>query len=193
MADPLSRAQHLLVSVGDGCIHPLLQDIINGYASDPWFQRTRNIEPLETGGCFIPLSGQLFVPDVSDIRNRVISESHDPSYRGHPGILRTTKNVQRDHWWPGMTSDIRTYVEQCVSCQMIKPTSTRPAGTLQPSPIPEYPWKCIAMDFIVQLPKVKDGFVAILTVADRLTKMVHFIRCHTNITAFSHHRILEKS
>ena len=152
VADPLSRAPHLLAWVGDGRVHPLLQDIINGYASDPWFRRARNIEPLvETDGCFITLSGQICVPDVSDIRNKVISEAHDPSYRGHPGILRTTKNVQRDHWWPGMTSDVRAYVKQCVSCQMNKPTSTRPAGTLQPLPIPEYPWQCIAMDFIVQI------------------------------------------
>ena len=186
VADQLSRAPHLLALFGDGHVHPLLQDIINGYASDPWFQRARNIEPLvETDGCFIILSGQICVPDVSDIRNRLISKARDPSYRGHPGILRTTKNVQRDHWWPGMTGDIRTYVEQCVSCQMNKPTSTRPGGTLQPLPIPDTLGSallCTSLSLSGCL-KTKMEFDAILTVIDRLTKMVHFVRCHTSISA----------
>ena len=39
------------------------------------------------------------------------------------------------------------------------------------------------MDFIVQLPKTKKSFDAILVVVDRLTKRVHFIPTYTTATA----------
>lgn len=39
------------------------------------------------------------------------------------------------------------------------------------------------MDFIVQLPKTKNGFDAIVVFVDRLSKMVHFAATTTQVTA----------
>ena len=51
----------------------------------------------------------------------------------------------------------------------------RPAGELQPLPIPEWKWENIAMDFVTGLPKGKKGNDAIWVVVDRLTKSALFL------------------
>ena len=54
--------------------------------------------------------------------------------------------------------------------------------TLQPLNIPQ--WKCedITMDFVVGLPRTKDGYNAIWVIMDRLTKSTHFLPVHTTYT-----------
>ncbi|KAJ1300322.1 hypothetical protein OPQ81_005143 [Rhizoctonia solani] len=55
-------------------------------------------------------------------------------------------------------------------------------GLLQPIELPNKPWEEIAYDLIVGLPS-SEGYDAILTVVDRLSKMVHFIPTHSDATA----------
>ena len=195
VADPLSRQPNLLpVQGSDGdsdnaphmtpAQHPLMEDIIAAYDADPWFAVYNNVARLQKrAGLYVTEHGQVCVPNDQELRERIIAESHNPAYRGHPGIRKTTKNVQRDHAWPGLTTDVERYVACCPSCQCNKPTSQRPGGLLQPLPLPDYPWQSVALDFIVQLPKDKHGYNAILTFTDRLTKMVHFVKCKTTINA----------
>ena len=72
-----------------------------------------------------------------------------------------------------MDKDVAAYVSSCLECQKNKTSTQRPAGLLQPLPIPERPWTSISMDFIVQLPKTSSSFDAITVFVDRLMKMIH--------------------
>ena len=76
----------------------------------------------------------------------------------------------------------RRYVQGCYTCARNKTRNQRPAGLLQPLPIPEGPWLWTQSDFITELPPSK-GYDAIYVVADRLTKMAHFIPCKSTCTA----------
>jgi hypothetical protein len=59
----------------------------------------------------------------------------------------------------------------------------KPAGKLQPMPVPEGKWESVGMDFITGLPCTKEGYDSIMVVIDRLSKMVHLIPTTTSVTA----------
>jgi len=82
--------------------------------------------------------------------------------------------VTCNFWWPGITKEVKRYVEGCNACQCNKNHTEQPAGKLMPNSIPEKPWTHILADFITKLP-LAQGYDSILVVVDRLTKMVHFI------------------
>jgi hypothetical protein len=64
----------------------------------------------------------------------------------------------------------------------VKAEHQRPAGLLQPLKVPEWKWEEIAMDFIVGLPRTRDGYDSIWVIVDRFTKVAHFIPVRTTYT-----------
>ena len=85
--------------------------------------------------------------------------------------------MERKIFWPTLGSDVRKYVNSCHQCQINKATNQRPAGLLQPLPIPCEPWESVSMDFIIQLPVIKEGHDFMFVVVDRLTK-IRGPHCH---------------
>ena len=59
---------------------------------------------------------------------------------------------------------------------------TKSASLLQPLLVPTQAWQCLAMDFIVGLPK-SNGKTIILVVVDRYTKYAHFVALRHPINA----------
>src|SRR3954467_509564 len=47
------------------------------------------------------------------------------------------------------------------------------------TPIPDWKWDKIGMDFITGLPRTRSGYDSIWVVVDRLTKVAHFIPVKT--------------
>ena len=74
-----------------------------------------------------------------------------------------------------MKKDIAQYVEQCLMCQQVKAKHQRPAGPLQPLPIPEWKWECISMNFVSGFPQASSGQDVVWVIVDRLTKTAHFL------------------
>ncbi|KAL0163661.1 hypothetical protein M9458_039414, partial [Cirrhinus mrigala] len=91
-----------------------------------------------------------YVPAL--LRQRLLSLIHEDSSAGHPGILATQELVGNKFWWPSMNQQITSFVKDCVVCNQIKSQHQRPAGLLQPLPIPERPWSHLAVDFVTDLP-----------------------------------------
>ncbi|MCO5589266.1 hypothetical protein L7F22_043232 [Adiantum nelumboides] len=56
-------------------------------------------------------------------------------------------------------------------------------GKLKPLPVPDKPWESIAMDFITDLPRSKNGNDAIWTIIDRFSKQAHFLPVKKTIKA----------
>ncbi len=56
-----------------------------------------------------------------------------------------------------MKKDIAEYVAVCDVCQRVKAEHQKPAGLLQPLPIPEWKWDKLGMDFITGLPRTSKG------------------------------------
>jgi len=71
-----------------------------------------------------------------------------------------------------MCQDICRYVAQCSIYQQVKYETCKPAGFLQPLPIPSAIWEDLSMDFITRLP-VSNGFTTIMVVVDMYSKGTH--------------------
>ena len=69
-----------------------------------------------------------------------------------------------------MRKEVVDYVAKCSICQQVKVEHRKPAGLLQPLPVPEWKWEMITMDFVSGLPRGKRGNDAIWVIVDRLTK-----------------------
>ena len=78
--------------------------------------------------------------------------------------------------------DIAEYVSQCLTCQKIKAPKQQSLGPLQPPSVLQWKWEDITIDFIVGLPKTKNGFTVIWVTSDQLTKSPHFIQGKTTYT-----------
>jgi transposase InsO family protein len=88
-------------------------------------------------------------------------------------------DLKTRYWWRGMKKEIAQYVARCDICQRTKAEHQKPAGLLQPLPIPEWKWEEIGMDFITGLPRTQKGNDSIWVIIDCLTKVAHFIPVKT--------------
>ena len=118
--------------------------------------------------------GKVYVPKDEELRAEVIRLHHDTPIGGHGGQWKIAELVMRNFWWPGVTREVKQYVEGYDACQHNKNRTQPPAGKLMPNSIPEKAWTHISADFITKLP-LAQGYDAILVVVDQLTKMAHFV------------------
>ncbi|GJZ04716.1 putative reverse transcriptase domain-containing protein [Tanacetum coccineum] len=105
----------------------------------------------------------------------IMDKAHKSRYSVHPGADKMYYNHRDMYWWPGMKRDIATYVSECLTCAKVKAEHQRPLGFLKQPEIPEWKWESITMDFIIKLPRTRNGHDAIWVVVDRLTKSTHFL------------------
>jgi len=117
---------------------------------------------------------KVYVPKDDKLRVEIIRLHHDTPVGGYRGQWKMVELVTQNFWWPGVTKEVKQYVEGYDACQRNKNHTEQPAGKLMPNSIPKKPWAHISADFITKLP-LAQGYDSILVVVDRLTKMVHFI------------------
>ena len=80
-----------------------------------------------------------------------------------------------------MYEEIVTYCRECSVCQQCKNVTFRPAGLLQPLPVPDTIGSSISMDFVTKLPRTARGHTGFLTVVDRLSKYVVLVPIRTRV------------
>jgi len=142
------------------------------------------------------INHRIYVPDSSpasgNLRTRVLQLKHDHPTAGHPGQSHTLKLLRLDYVWPNVRTDVKDFVNSCISCKRNKNPRHKPFGLIQQLPIPPRPWHSISFDFIEQLPPSK-GHTAILNIVDRASKQLISIPTHDKVDApeiarlFLHH------
>jgi len=121
-----------------------------------------------------------YILESDQLRLRLIQEHHDTALAGHPGRAKMFDPLDRQDYWKNMRKQVDQFVWNCHNCQWSRIPRHSTFGVLRPLPVLEKPWEDISMDFVVGLPEC-EGFDAIWVVVDILSKMRHFIPCHTTI------------
>lgn len=79
---------------------------------------------------------QLLVASSSAAKPALLYEHHSTPMAGHPGVDCTYRRLASSFYWPGMRRDVKQFVATCFDCQTTKYSTQKPAGLLQPLPIP---------------------------------------------------------
>jgi len=58
--------------------------------------------------------GKVYVPKDEALRVEIIRLHHDTPIGEHRGWWKTVELVGRNFWWPGVTREVKQYVEGCV-------------------------------------------------------------------------------
>ena len=80
-----------------------------------------------------------YIPRNEKLRAEIIWLYHDMPVGGHREQWKMVELVTRNFWWPGVTKEVKQYVEGCNTCQYNKNCTEQPAGKLIPNSIPEKP------------------------------------------------------
>jgi len=81
--------------------------------------------------------GKVYVSKDEKLRAEVIRPHHDTPVGGHGGQWKMAELVTRNFWWPGVTREVKRYVEGYDACQQNKNWTQPPAEKLMPNLIPE--------------------------------------------------------
>ena len=113
------------------------------------------------------LVNQVILP--KQLRDDVLSVSHDTLLAGHLGVNKTLSRIKAHFYWPGMTGDVSRYVRSCEVCQ--KNSSCKPPKVpLVTPPLIDTPFSRVAIDIIGPMPKSAKGNRFALVMIDLATK-----------------------
>jgi len=83
------------------------------------------------------------VPDVIELKKRILEEGHRSSMSIHPGATKMYSDLKRLFWWPKMKLKLKIehqkFVYACLVCQKLKIEHQKPSDLMQPLFVPE--WK----------------------------------------------------
>jgi hypothetical protein len=125
----------------------------------------------------------IVVPKDHNLRRLILDEAHNSQFSIHPGSTKIFQDLKQRFCWTRMKWEIARYITKCEVCQRVKAVKLKPAGTLQPLPIPSWKWENIGMDFITRLLKTTQGYDSIWVIVDRLTKLAHYLSVKTTYRA----------
>jgi len=129
---------------------------------------------------------------------QVLQLKHDHITMGHPSQNWTFNLICREYTWPNIWTDIKDYVNSCVSCKQNKAPRHKPFGLIQQLPIPPCPWHSNSFDLIEHLP-ASNRHTAILNVVNQASKQLISIPTTNKVTApkiaklFLHHVFVKHS
>lgn len=72
------------------------------------------------------VTNRLVVPDVSDLKQQILTEAHCSRFSIHPGGRKMYNDLRKQFWWKQMKSDIADFVSKCLNCQQVKAKKKKP-------------------------------------------------------------------
>jgi hypothetical protein len=102
----------------------LLQEIRKGQVEDEKIQEIKRNIKEEKSSSFsedeevvLWYKGRICVPNVKELKDKILREAHESAYSIHPGGNKMYHNLNATYWWYGMKGDVAEYVALCNTCQ----------------------------------------------------------------------------
>ena len=121
-------------------------------------------------------ANMLCIPE-SSLRLLLLQEAHGRGLMGHIERDKTFAMLSKNYFWPKLFRDVSRYTNRCSTCCKAM-SKDQPHGLYMPLPIPYQPWEDISMDFVLGLPRTRNGKDSVFVVVDQFSKMAHFIPCN---------------
>ena len=172
----------------------LHEQVRQAYEHNEWFTDLENTAALrfdDAAGVWLR-GDAVVVPNDRALRQRIMHELHAGPMAGHRGGKKSAEALTRAFYWQGCGREMREFAQTCDTCLRSKPEQRRPAGLLQPLPVPRQPWESVTTDMVTKLPCTRTGFDAIAVFVCRLTKMVHLVPTTTDVDAPGYAHLLHK-
>ena len=124
----------------------------------------------------------MFVP--SSAHSALLHSIHSSPFSGHMGVFHTKAILERDFWWPGLSTSVKHFIASCPTCQQNK-ANTHP---VPPPLLPiksdiSLPFQQLSIDLITDLPP-SAGFDSVMVVVNHgLMKRVIPAPCLKTIDA----------
>lgn len=113
---------------------------------------------------------KLWVP--SELREKLLEQSHYSESVGHGGINKTLERLRIRYYWPGMVKDVQEVVKNCEVCKCCKSTNFIKRPPMGAQQITERPFQRLYIDFMGPYPRSKDGSAYLFVCLDHFSKFV---------------------
>jgi hypothetical protein len=161
-----------------------LESLKELYATDFNFKDSyENCREGRTFNKYVLHDGLLYRTNKLCVQLLFLQEAHGGGLMEHFGVKKTEDVLAAHFFWPKMRHDVvEHYVSRWTTCNKAK-SRLNPHGLYIPLSVPSVPWEDISIDFVLVLPRTKNGRDSIFLVVDRFSKMAHFIPCHKSDNA----------
>ena len=58
------------------------------------------------------MKGRMCLPNVDDLREAIMEETHCSAYAIHPYSTKMYRTIKKNYWWSGMKRDITEFVSR---------------------------------------------------------------------------------
>ena len=147
--------------------------------SEPWIPQTM-VADWEFTNDSLYFKHRLYIPEPAC--HDLVKSLHNSPAGGHEGFFRTLHQMQKDYWWPGMSTFLCKFISGCANCQAAKVNTHPTVPGLSPLAVKHpLPFSSISVNLIMGLP-TSHGYDAVMVVVDHgLTKGVIYCPCTKNI------------
>jgi hypothetical protein len=116
----IAKTEAMKMEVGSS----LLQEIRRGQLEDEKVQEIkRKIKEKKSSGFseddegVLWYKGRIYVPNVKELKVKILREAHESAYSIHPGGNKMYHDLNATYWWYGMKRHVAEYVALCDTCQ----------------------------------------------------------------------------
>ena len=120
-------------------------------------------------GVLVDKEGKIMIPKCKV--KEILKMNHDHMLAGHLGRAKTLARIRRQYLWPGMATDVKTHVKNCLTCAKRKAYGAAKAP-LNPIPTEHPVWGLIAMDVVGPITESRNGNKYILVLSDYASRYV---------------------